>query len=269
MLYFNILPEDINIIIESKLNYDTINNFDEVIDINFKQLIILKYSILYKDIYKTFNNPQYKINYEELYKDLLLFKSPPQYLDEKHKKDIISDYNLVISGNMYKNYNQIEPFLNISTLNLFSLLNMYKYNHNVIERLKLYPQINDLARTINDDIIKKWSSKTFLTTFQNRTHLDIIQKYLIEGTISEVIIFEYIDLYLNLDPISLYHFLYLIIKENKTEYIIILDDTEIDFTKNTLNYNIDMEYPDIYDAYTRNWVFYDVLRKCILENLFK
>jgi hypothetical protein len=270
MLYFDILPEDINILIESKLNYDIIANLSELYDINYKQLLIFKYSLFYKTIYTAFNNTGYKINYEELYKDLLLFKSPPAYLDEKDKKEIIHDYNLVVSKNIFKFNKYLKVFISTTTLNLFNIMDMYKYNDGIINRLKLYPQFVDTPSILNNIIISWNSSKSYHLKVDHETQkfMKIIQKYLVTGIINEVIIFS-VPVIESIDNASFYHLLYLLMKENKLEYFSILnsdtDSEEVEYFNDRIDNDADVDPEDDLDM--SELLFYNTLKKYIHDNI--
>jgi hypothetical protein len=189
MIYFNNLPIEINIIIASKLNFNTINNFEEVITINYIYLFVFKYPNLNRSINLCFKDIKYEINYKTLYTDLLLFSDPPNYFGVYNRKDILYSYNMTIYSSIYKLESAINIFLNISTLNLLSILSMYKYNSGIINRLKLYPQIHDLALAVNNDIIDMRDQKTIFTIYDTDKESLIIKKYLMTGIINEPITF--------------------------------------------------------------------------------
>src|SRR5436305_1721107 len=114
-VYFNLLPEELNYVIFSYLNYEESVEIEEIIPINYEKLLGINYPEDYKDIKEIFNIDdtirKYKNNkWDILYKDIITRR--------KHNSPFDIDFILFnsISNNIdntifiYKKYNEFFKF---------------------------------------------------------------------------------------------------------------------------------------------------------------
>lgn len=156
MLYFEYLPEELNYVISSYIEYDDLENLEDVLYVNYEKLFAINYPKDYKDVKEIFSVDEtikkYKNKWDILYRDIILRKKYYNPFDINFLLYNSISNNIHYTILIYKNYNEFfkyKKFLYDKGLKS-DYLSYY-----------IYKMINDLKMEIVDNLYENFKQFSY------------------------------------------------------------------------------------------------------------